>query len=67
MLRGNGHSVYPHLGDVPDYLSSNADSHDELSSSSDDLGVITLPSFAISHIFLGFFSFMISIAFVILY
>ncbi|XP_051213680.2 uncharacterized protein [Lolium perenne] len=40
MFRVNGHGGYTHCGDVPDYPSSNDDSHDEASSSSDDFGVI---------------------------
>ncbi|XP_051178661.1 uncharacterized protein [Lolium perenne] len=38
MFRVNGYGGYTHCGDVPDYASSNDDSHDEASSSSDDFG-----------------------------
>jgi hypothetical protein len=46
MFRVNGHGGYTHCGDVPDYASSNDDSHDEASSSSDDFGVITSPYYS---------------------
>lgn len=52
MLRGKGHHVYAHWGDVSDYGSSDVDSHDEISSSSDDIAVITLPFLQFSLIFL---------------
>jgi hypothetical protein len=40
------HRVDPHCGDVSHFVSSNADSHYEISSTSDDLVVTTLPSLA---------------------
>jgi hypothetical protein len=64
MFRVNGHGGYTHCGDVPDYASSNDDSHDEASSSSDDFGVITSPYYSdLLAFFLAFslFLFLISV------
>lgn len=41
MLLGKGHHVYAHWADVSDYGSKDVDSHYEISSSSDDMAVIT--------------------------